>query len=322
MAPAPAQEADPDSGALAPPRATAGCIVTETPIDGWIHLRFEARGAPLANLRDAEARLNLDSDPRVVELERGGVMLRTPYDAVERPLHLRRALALGGVITPQPHAEIFALAASGHGQVVQYVTGAELGRAAIEQAVACADITLNTQAYEVRAETEPPGTPVQLMGKLGVSATPGGPASLQLDLGSGILVDELERRAGQVKIRMDTETELLLGWVPESSVGAARVGRGGGGSSSGMGFDHHRMKTHIQYTACPRPLTLFAERENRLAEVGVVRAGTPFEVSASVERGPVAGFSEVKFWQRWIVTDSSARFMLPSADLAGCQALR
>src|SRR5690606_10682038 len=106
-----APERDADSAPLAPPRAAVGCIVTETSIDSTVELRFELGGEPLAVLREAEARLALDADPRTLELERGGVMLRTPFDAAERPLHLRRAIALGGVVTPKPHAEIVALVA-------------------------------------------------------------------------------------------------------------------------------------------------------------------------------------------------------------------
>lgn len=317
VAQAPEREAD--SAPLAPPREAPGCIVAETSIDGSVDLRFEVGGESLAVLRDAEARLVLDAEPRVIELERGGVLLRTPFDSKERPLHLRRAIALGGVVTPKPHAEIVPLEQAADGRRVSYTTGRELGGAALEDAVACVDISLNTQDYEVHAENEPEGTLVQLVGAVGVRRTPGDEPSLELPP-RGVLADEIERRGGYVKIRVDTADELLLGWVPESAVTTALVGRGGGGSASGMGFGHGSSRSHIQYTACPRELALFAELEGRVAEVGLVRAETKFELAERIERGAQAGFSVVQFWQNWIYLRPRARLFVASDELAGCVA--
>lgn len=312
-----APEREDDAAPLAPARAGVGCIVTETTIDGQVELRFELGGEPLAILRDAEVRLALNAEPRTLELERGGVMLRTPFDPKERPLHLRRAVALGGVVTPKPHAEIVALDQAPAGQRVRFTTGFELGQAALEDAVACADICLNTYDYEVDAEEEAEGRPVQLRGTVGVSSAPGDQASLELPA-RDILADELERRAGFVKIRVDTADELLLGWVPESAITEVVRGRGGGGSGSGLGFAHRGTPAHVRYTACGRELTLFAEREGRVGEVGLVRPETRFELVGSIERGPQAGFSVIEFWQRWIFPRQGVRLLVPSDDLGGC----
>lgn len=311
-----APEREDDAAPLAPARAGVGCIVTETTIDGQVELRFELGGEPLAILRDAEVRLALNAEPRTLELERGGVMLRTPFDPKERPLHLRRAVALGGVVTPKPHAEIVALDAAPAGQRVRYTTGRELGGASLEDFVACVDISLNTQDYEVHAEDEPEGKLVHLFGTVPVRRTPGGQPSLELP--RGVLADELERSAGFIKIRVDTADELLLGWVPESAVTEALVGRGGGGSGSGLGFAHRGTPAHVRYTACGRELTLFAEREGRVGEVGLVRPETRFELVGSIERGPQAGFSVIEFWQRWIFPRQGVRLLVPSDDLGGC----
>src|SRR5690606_10390689 len=146
----------------------------------------------------------------------------------------------------------------------------------------------------------------------------GGQPSLELP--RGVLADELERSAGFIKIRVDTADELLLGWVPESAVTEALVGPGGGGSGSGMGFAHRGTPSHVQYTACPRQLTLFAAREGRVGEVGLVRPETRFELVESIERGAHAGFSVVEFWQRWIFPMQGVRLLVPSDDLGGCAA--
>src|SRR5690606_24046341 len=123
-----------------------------------------------------------------------------------------------------------------------------------------------------------------LSGEVGVRATPGGAAALQLDLKRAIVVDELERQADQVKLRVETATELLSGWVPAAVVGVVNIERASGGHSGGMGFGNLAMRTHIKYSACPQPVTLYAASEDRLGEVGVVRAGTRFEIGERVER--------------------------------------
>lgn len=305
------------------------CTVTEAAIDDQVLLRLGPSGVEIAALTEAAARLALNQEPWLLELERGGVLLRTAYDPSERPLHLRRAVALGGVVTPRPTSDVVWLRSSAAGQRVRYTLGRTLNGALIEADLPCADLSLNIAEYSW--ESQLGARQVEIHQPVEVSPSPGAKASLSLDVPTGFAALELRRDGGFVLIRVDTDSEMVQGWVPAEAVQEPSGVVGYIGRGSGRANRHARVRARLGYTDCPHEVALFAYAEERVGtpdvaaapavargEVGLVRAGTPLQVLETFQHGPNSGFARVDVWQRWIELAPAAHFLVQAESLIGC----
>ncbi|MEZ4228383.1 MAG: hypothetical protein R3B89_04400 [Polyangiaceae bacterium] len=315
--PAPVEGDGADSAPMDRPyRVAPTCRVSEPKLDRSVTLRLSLGGASVATVQDGETSLLLGREPLMLEIEGGGVSLRTPFDRAETPLRLREAIALHGVLTPKPEAEVRWVAALPNtAQRVRYESELIPGVEVVDQ-VPCASLALRTADYEVPgSESE---TQVVLDGTISVRESVAEAPGVVFEAKSPVQAVELERKAGFVRILVDTEFEVLRGWVPERVVSPSPglVGRiGYGFGAGGLGL---RGASHIYYTRCDHELTLFARVGHEQGEVGVIHPETRFEVESS-EPGAHPGFTAIDLWQGRIMPAEGAIFMVYSDALeSGC----
>ncbi|MCA9646425.1 MAG: hypothetical protein KC492_37325, partial [Myxococcales bacterium] len=290
-----------DSPAEAPRTRTKPktCVVSEGTLDASVALRLSARGAKLATLVDAAASVALGGRAPRLTLESNGVVLWTPYDAEEHPLHLRRGIAIAGVLTPTPSAAIEWRSDDANSGTIRYQAGAALNHLVAEAEAQCADLGLNQASYEVDIAAD--GAPKLLVGAAPVSVKPDGPVSLTLPRGDATIAClELERAGSYSRIQANDTDAVLTGWVPVSFLqddpapgGFGLRGMGGGGRGYG------RVPRDVEFTACEDELPLFLGNvPGQPQAVGLLRAGTRFAEQQRPAADP--SFVLVDLWQSWI----------------------
>lgn len=299
-----------------PQRVGLTCSVADPELEHSVELKLSLGGASVATIQDGATRLELGKEPLVLEIEGGGVTLRTPYDHAETPLRLREAIALQGVLTPKPEAAVeWVGGLANQAQRIRFRSDLG-GGVEVTDEVACAALTLHLADYSVPVPEEDPD--IWLKGRISVSETAGGEPRLVFNARSGMAATELERKAGFVRIHVDSNLEVLEGWVPQEVVSASSGLVGSIGNSFGVGGLGMRGASHIYYTRCDHELRLFAKVGSEQGEVGVIHPDTRFEIEGS-EPGAHPGFTAIDLWQGRIMPAEGAVFLVHSDALeSGC----
>ncbi|MEZ4369713.1 MAG: hypothetical protein R3B07_02780 [Polyangiaceae bacterium] len=298
------------------------CIVTEDTLDEDVALRLSPGSVKLARLVDVAASLTLTHDAPRLTLESNGVVLWTPYDANEHPLHLRRAIALAGVLTPTPGASVAWQGSSPSKlESIRYQAGPRLNQLVVDDTVPCSDLGLNQTSYEVAVASE--GTAKLLIGPSPMRPAPGSAASITLPQGdSPIACLELERK-GELSLVQATDggNAILTGWVASAALrddpsprGLGLVGIGGGGRGYG------RVPQDVEFSQCKGELPLYLPHpDGSPQQVGFLREGTRFEQKGDAP--DEAKFVQVDLWQGWIwpVGEGHLYFLVSLADVAPCE---
>ncbi|MCA9646032.1 MAG: hypothetical protein H6718_23615 [Polyangiaceae bacterium] len=299
-----------------PYRGAPTCRVIDSELEHSVELKLSRGGASIATIQDGASKLELGKEPLMLEIEGGGVLLRTPYDPTETPLRLREPIALKGVLTPKPEAAVeWVGGLPNQAQRIRFRSELGSGLDVTDQ-VACSALTLRLADYTVPLPEGEPG--IWLKGRISVRETPDAEPGLVFDAPSGVAASELERKAGFVRILVDSELDVLQGWVPQDVVKPSpgligSIGRGFGIGGLGM-----RGASHIYYTHCDKELRLFARVGDEQGEVGVIYPQTRFEVEGS-EPGAHPGFTEIDLWQGRIMPAEGAKFLVYSDELeSGC----
>ncbi|MGE0325042.1 MAG: hypothetical protein AB7K71_11955 [Polyangiaceae bacterium] len=318
VAVAAAIESDSDDAAPSdrPYRGAPTCRVRDAELEHSVELKLSRGGASVATIQDGASNLELGKEPLMLEIEGGGVLLRTPYNPEETPLRLREAIALKGVLTPKAEAAVeWVGGLPNQAQRIRFRSEVATGFEVTDQ-VACSALTLHMADYTVPVPEGDPG--IWLKGRISVRETPGAEPGLVFDAPSGLAATELERKGGYVRILVDSELDVLQGWVPEAVVNPSpgligSIGRGFGVGGLGM-----RGASHIYYTRCDKELKLFAKVGDEQGEVGVIYPQTRFEIEGA-EPGAHPGFTEIDLWQGRIMPAEGAMFLVYSDELeSGC----
>jgi hypothetical protein len=305
------------------------CVVTDDSVDVPVTMALHPGGPPIATWQQPpHLTLVLDGRPEgpvPLKASGGGVALRTPWDPARLPLHLRRATALKGILTPLAQRPLTWLSSRQGLATLRYEAGPSFEHLIVDAEVECGLLALHVGQYE--AQDAGAQAPVASQGYLkqdvdiDVRAAPDRPpvARVKLaNLGEGGVT--IHGRSGDlVEIRLETDDEVLAGWVasdalavgPPAFSGIAGMGTGGMGYGANL-----RMKRPMHWVSCDRDIAVHAEAGGERGVVGELIPTGRFEAGAHHD-----GWVVVDFWLPWIVPRDGV-FLVREEDFAHCRADR
>ncbi len=290
----------------------AGCVVSEAQLEDAVYLRLSGDRERLMQLSGMAARVELSARPPRVELSAGGVVLYQRFPTEELQLRLRQPVSFG-VYTLTEHAVVEWVGGGGAEVEVRYRPSADLGAGSVSRKLGCELLTLVRAGFELPV---PEGEPWELEGEVRVSQGRSDKSGVRLNLQRPLVAIELERAGDRAKVFIDGGHEHITGWVPAALLQEPR-------GASVPHVTHHlfglgmRGTSGIRYTYCREDIALSLAHSDRIEEVGLIRAGTGFELQDSTEEDP-GDYVAVEFWQDHFYPMSDARFFIQRAALDAC----
>ncbi|MFO0612155.1 MAG: hypothetical protein U0414_06195 [Polyangiaceae bacterium] len=258
-------------------------------------LALAADGAPFAELGASGplvARLQLDGRVYVVDVEVAGVFVRgfvSAPDAVE--LHPQRPLLFGDFLVPHPHAALAVVSAPKPGALLLEARPFGDLDTAPTRASTCADVGLEVADFDARAVfsmSERHGALVGTAIPLATDAERAFSVTLTPDEFSSRAVDVLEERGERTRIVWDTDSNVVGGWVPTSSVDTSpKADLGMLYGTGGLGLSGLGAGGIPEVHVCAVDTSLHAEVGGVSKTVGYVRRGVPFIVGGAPRGGLV-----------------------------------
>ncbi|MBX3182689.1 MAG: hypothetical protein KIT72_19160 [Polyangiaceae bacterium] len=303
-----------ESEGVAPERAAeARCVVSEATLDEAVYLRLSGDRERLVQLSGVAARVELGARPPRVELTAGGVVLYQRFPTEEIQLRVRQPTTLG-IYTLTAEAVVEWLSGAGEQVMVRYQPSAVLGAASVSAPLRCALLTLARGDFVLQALRG--GEPRELRGGVVVTQRRDDSSGTRLNLQQPLPVIELERVGDRAKVFINGGHEHVVGWVSAALLEELRGASAPQVAPHVMGLGM-RGSSGVRYTYCREDIPLSLGHGGRIEEVGLIRAGTGFEVQDASEEDPIE-YLPVEFWHHSFYPLSDARFLVRRAALEGC----
>lgn len=286
-------------------------------------LRLRAGGPRFARVSGAPASVLLPvvSSPTeaVAVMDDGHVLVRAVLAVADVHLYASKPAPLLGIVTPAADLDLsWTSSTAGSVRVGIDTQNVLRSPAPFVADVGCGELALVPAGYDARASV----TRRSKLAKRGVitdgaplSPSPG--AAAVAELRQDVVVELLETRGGRARILIDESYYVVSGWVAVKDLGppliTGTIGRGGGGGAPGFGIHE------LFLTRCPADLGLFVELGSERVKVGVIRAGSGFQLTPK-SATDTSGFRAIDLpSQPWLMPEKTARWVVDAAALEPCR---